>query len=181
VRAFGVWELLLGLFYYVISALLAFVPVIILKDLVQFLESGKTLSEFDVYYARSGLGGSGGIGGCAALGESTADPSPDHLCSLRRLCPDGRVNATVPQGAPSVGRCPGQDQHRKFVGMTVTAPLQIILALVLIYQQVGNATWVGVGFMILLAVPPINVVAFFPLFPNSDARCCSIPTCASKW
>lgn len=45
-----------------------------------------------------------------------------------------------------------------FVGMTLVAPIQIIIALVLIYGQVGNATWVGVGFMIFLA--PINTVVF---------------------
>ena len=33
----------------------------------------------------------------------------------------------------------------QFGGMTMVAPLQIIISLILIYQQVGNATWVGVG------------------------------------
>lgn len=46
----------------------------------------------------------------------------------------------------------------QFVGFTVVAPLQIIVALVLIYMQVGNATWVGVGYMVFLA--PINMWVF---------------------
>lgn len=46
----------------------------------------------------------------------------------------------------------------QFGGMTMVAPLQIIVALALIYQQVGNATWVGVAFMLALA--PVNVVVF---------------------
>ena len=46
VKAFGVWPLVLGQIYYVISALLTFVPVIILKDLVKFFESELPLSEF---------------------------------------------------------------------------------------------------------------------------------------
>lgn len=36
--------------------------------------------------------------------------------------------------------------------------MQIIIALVLIFQQVGNATWVGVAYMVFLA--PINVWVF---------------------
>jgi len=46
----------------------------------------------------------------------------------------------------------------QFVGFTLVAPIQIIIALVLIYGQVGNATWVGVGFMFCLI--PINGVVF---------------------
>ena len=42
--------------------------------------------------------------------------------------------------------------------MTFTAPLQIILALYLIFQQVGNTNPGGVGFMIFLA--PINTIVF---------------------
>jgi len=43
----------------------------------------------------------------------------------------------------------------QFAGFTFIAPLQIIIALVLIYKQVGNATWVGIAYMIFLM--PINV------------------------
>jgi ATP-binding cassette subfamily C (CFTR/MRP) protein 1 len=46
----------------------------------------------------------------------------------------------------------------QFAGFTVVAPIQIILALFLIYQQVGNATWVGVAYMVVLA--PINMKVF---------------------
>jgi ATP-binding cassette subfamily C (CFTR/MRP) protein 1 len=46
----------------------------------------------------------------------------------------------------------------QFAGFTIIAPLQIIIALVLIYQQVGNATWVGVAYMVFLA--PINMWVF---------------------
>jgi ATP-binding cassette, subfamily C (CFTR/MRP), member 1 len=46
----------------------------------------------------------------------------------------------------------------QFAGFTVVAPLQIIIALILIYRQVGNATWVGVAYMVLLA--PINMRVF---------------------
>jgi hypothetical protein len=41
VKAFGLTELFVGLFYYVLSALLTFVPVMILSDLVTYFESGK--------------------------------------------------------------------------------------------------------------------------------------------
>lgn len=46
----------------------------------------------------------------------------------------------------------------QFIGLTMVAPIQIVLALYLIFQQVGNATWVGVGYMVLLA--PINMMVF---------------------
>jgi ATP-binding cassette subfamily C (CFTR/MRP) protein 1 len=46
----------------------------------------------------------------------------------------------------------------QFAGMTLVAPIQIIISLVLIYGQVGNATWVGVGFMVFLA--PVNTLVF---------------------
>lgn len=46
----------------------------------------------------------------------------------------------------------------QFFGFTLVAPVQITIALVLIFRQVGNATWVGVGFMLFLI--PINGVVF---------------------
>jgi ATP-binding cassette, subfamily C (CFTR/MRP), member 1 len=46
----------------------------------------------------------------------------------------------------------------QFVGFTVVAPLQIIVALILIFLQVGHATWVGVAYMVFLA--PINMWVF---------------------
>jgi len=46
----------------------------------------------------------------------------------------------------------------QFAGFTIIAPLQIIIALVLIYKQVGNATWVGIAYMVFLA--PINMWVF---------------------
>merc|ERR1712224_793144 len=35
----------------------------------------------------------------------------------------------------------------QFSGLMMVAPLQIILSLILIYSQVGNAMWVGVAYM----------------------------------
>lgn len=46
----------------------------------------------------------------------------------------------------------------QFAGFTIVAPMQIIVALFLIYRQVGNATWVGVAYMVVLA--PINIRVF---------------------
>jgi len=46
----------------------------------------------------------------------------------------------------------------QFVGFTSVAPLQIIISLYLIYLQVGNAMWVGVAYMVLLA--PVNTWMF---------------------
>jgi ATP-binding cassette, subfamily C (CFTR/MRP), member 1 len=46
----------------------------------------------------------------------------------------------------------------QFASFTIVAPLQIVIALVLIYQQVGNAMWVGVAYMLFLL--PINAKVF---------------------
>ena len=46
----------------------------------------------------------------------------------------------------------------QFFGFTLVAPLQIVLSLVLIYRQVGNATWVGIAFMLCLV--PVNGIVF---------------------
>jgi len=45
-----------------------------------------------------------------------------------------------------------------FAGMGAVAPVQIILALALIYRQVGVAMFAGVGFMLILA--PLNGMVF---------------------
>jgi hypothetical protein len=47
---------------------------------------------------------------------------------------------------------------QQYIGNFLVAPLQIIVALVLIYQQVQNATWVGVAYMVALS--PINKIIF---------------------
>lgn len=46
----------------------------------------------------------------------------------------------------------------QFAGFTFTAPIQIIISLVLIFRQVGNATWVGVAYMVFLL--PVNMWVF---------------------
>ena len=45
-----------------------------------------------------------------------------------------------------------------FASMIIFAPAQIAVAIILIYQQVAEATFVGVGFMI--AIAPLNVIIF---------------------
>jgi hypothetical protein len=47
----------------------------------------------------------------------------------------------------------------KFFGLTLVAPTQIIISLILIYRQVGVPTWVGIAFMVLLV--PVNGVIFW--------------------
>ena len=48
-----------------------------------------------------------------------------------------------------------------FMNNAVAAPFQIIVALALIYQQVGNVMFIGLGFMIILI--PMNGVIFMAL------------------
>ena len=50
----------------------------------------------------------------------------------------------------------------KFMGFIFVAPIQIGLCLFLIYGQVGDAMWVGLGFMFFLI--PIQGVVFGVIF-----------------
>ena len=54
-----------------------------------------------------------------------------------------------------------------FVLNTLVAPLQIIVCLILIYQQVQEATFVGLGYMILLF--PLNGILFGTM--NAIRKC----------
>jgi ATP-binding cassette subfamily C (CFTR/MRP) protein 1 len=202
VRAFGVMELSVGLFYYVISALLNFVPVFILNDLVKFFQSGQSASEYD------GLAppwlevvGLGIIPFLVSLLQTRHQTIYAHCAVFVRTAVStmiyrkalqvsaaGRAKTSTGQVVNLMSNDTAQLQRfLQFVGMTLVAPIQIALALYFIYQQVrsgcvilnrkwicvpndishhvyrnfqqvGNATWVGVGFMVFLA--PINTIVF---------------------
>mmetsp|Transcript_5471 Transcript_5471/g.6020 ORF Transcript_5471/g.6020 Transcript_5471/m.6020 type:complete len:1426 (+) Transcript_5471:82-4359(+) len=173
-NAFGGFRFFLAIIYYVISALLSFVPVLVLNDLVKFFESpDRTLSDpgtfvnpwievaglaivplmVSVLQTRSQV-----IMSHSAVFVRTAVSTLMYRKSLR-ISSAARAKTSTGQIVNMMSNDAAQLQSfLKFGGMTAVAPLQIIISLFLIYQQVGNATWVGVGFMVILA--PINVVIF---------------------
>ena len=173
VKAFGVWELSVGLAYYVISALLTFLPVLILNDLVKFFESGESINDYDGYAPPwLEVVGLGVIPFVVSLLQTRHQAIYAHCAvfvrtavstmlyrKALRVSAAARAKTSTGQVVNMMSNDSAQLQRfLQFVGMTMTAPIQIVLALVLIYQQVGNATWVGVGFMVFLA--PVNTVVF---------------------
>lgn len=172
-KGFSSWRILYAILLYVISALLTFVPVLILNDLVKFFQSGRPLSNagtilhpwvevvllgvlpfvIALLQTRHQV-----IMSHCAIFVRTAVSTMLYRKSLR-VSAAGRAKTSTGQIVNLMSNDTAQLQRfLQFVGMTVVAPVQIIIALVLIYLQVGNATWVGVGFMIFLI--PINIVVF---------------------
>lgn len=175
VKSFGTWRVIYAIILYVISALLTFLPVMILNDLVRFFERGDTVADYDgVWYKHPWVEVAGLfvlpllisllqtrhqviMAHCATY-VRTAVSTLLYRKSLR-ISAAGRAKTSTGQVVNMMSNDTTQLQRfLQFAGMTLVAPIQIIISLALIYQQVGNATWVGVGFMLFLA--PINVVVF---------------------
>jgi ABC-type multidrug transport system fused ATPase/permease subunit len=172
--AFGQWEIYLAIFYYVIGNLLTFVPVLILNDLVKFFQSGVPFDEYSGGFFHPWLQV---VALCLvpmliALLQTRHQTILSHCAVFTRTAVStllyqkslsvsaaGRNMTSTGQVVNMMSNDAAQLQRfLQFLGNTVTAPMQIIIALALIYNQVGNATWVGVAFMIFLA--PINVWVF---------------------
>jgi ATP-binding cassette subfamily C (CFTR/MRP) protein 1 len=173
VHGFGTWKVIVAIILYVISALLTFVPVLILNDLVRFFESGRPLNDAGTYvhpwvevvamgvlpfFVSLLQTRHQAIMAHCAVFVRTAVSTMLYRKSLR-VSAAGRAKTSTGQIVNMMSNDTTQLQRfLQFAGMTMVAPLQIIISLVLIYGQVGNATWVGVGFMLFLM--PINVVVF---------------------
>eukprot|EP00977_Amphora_coffeiformis_P000393 scaffold108_cov162-Amphora_coffeaeformis.AAC.4 len=172
VKGFGGWKIFLAMVYQVISALLAFVPVMILNNLVRFFESGEPIDEYDGIHPWAQVAALGVlpiiisilntrhsvIMAHAAVFVRTAVSTLLYRKALR-VSAAGRAVTSTGQVVNMMSNDTAQLQRfLQFIGFTMTAPLQIVIALYFIYQEVGNATWVGVGFMVFLA--PINTVVF---------------------
>lgn len=173
IRSYGITPLVLALVYYVISALLIFVPVIILNDLVRFFQSGLAVNEWDgIAHPWIQVAGLGIVPVLVSLLQTRHTAIYAHCAVFVRtsvstmlyrkalhVSAAGRAKTSTGQVVNMMSNDTAQLQRfLQFVGMTIVAPLQIIIALILIFRQVGNATWVGVGFMIFLI--PINTIIF---------------------
>lgn len=175
-RSFGPCRFALALFFYVISALLAFVPVIILNDLVKYFQH---YAQFGPEVPYDGLANPWVlVAGLGVLPVAMSALQTRHQAIMAhcgvfvrtavsamlyqkslKVSAAGRAKTSTGQVVNMMSNDTMQLQRfLQFVGLTLVAPIQIVVALYLIFQQVGNATWVGVGYMVFLA--PINMVVF---------------------
>lgn len=179
VTSFGGLRITMALIYYIISALLSFGPVLILNDLVSYFEHYRQFGP-DVPF-EAGLFGVNpwvlvaGLGVIPFLMSAlqtrhqaimahcgvfvrTAVSTLLYRKSLK-VSAAGRATTSTGQVVNMMSNDTMQLQRfLQFIGLTMVAPIQIVVALYLIFQQVGNATWVGVAYMVLLA--PINMMVF---------------------
>merc|ERR1712232_944378 len=160
--------------YYVIASLLSFVPVLILNDLVSYFEHFATVGPSIPYphFVNPWIqvAGLGVVPLIVSLLQTRHQAIMAHCGVYVRtsvstllyqhslnVSAGGRAKTSTGQVVNMMSNDTMQLQRfLQFIGMTMGAPIQIVIALYLIYQQVGNATWVGVGYMVLLA--PVNMV-----------------------
>ena len=191
-RSFGVWKFSLSIIYYVISAFTTFIPVLLLNDLVKYFESNQAGREVQLLFGMNPwvevvlLGvvplvttllqaRNASIMTQFAVFVRTALATLLYEKSLK-ISASGRAKTDTGQVVNMMSNDTSQIQRfLQFSGFFLVAPLQIILCLVLIFQQVGHSMWVGLAFMILLA--PANGFMFAKLgklrrkvLKYSDAR-----------
>ena len=157
-RGFGRGKVVISIFLYVCSALLTFVPVLLLNDLVRFFEIGRGMAnwrEVTMIHPWVEVVGLGIIPLAVSILQTRSVVMFQHLAIFIRtavstLLYEKSLNVSAAgRAATSTGQVVNMmsndtNQLQRFVqfaGMTLVAPLQIILALILIYKQVGNATW----------------------------------------
>ena len=171
--AFGYRRVWFAIFLYIISALLQFVPVLILNDLVSYFESPNP-EDFQAIFIHPW----GDVVGLfifpllVSLFQTRSQVILNHCAIFIRtsvstllfskaltISAAGRAQTSTGQVVNMMSNDTQQLQRfLQFFGFTLIAPIQIIISLVLIYNQVGNATWVGIGFMFCLV--PVNGVVF---------------------
>ena len=172
-KSFGVTSVIMAILYYVLSALLQFVPVLILKDLVLYFETINTPNPHQpMIHPWFEVAGLGLLPFLTSILQTKSQSEFQHGAIFVRTAVStllyekslhvssaGRAVTNTGQVVNMMSNDTTQLQRFiQFGGMIIVAPLQIVIALVLIYQQVGDATWVGVGFMVALA--PVNIIVF---------------------
>ncbi|KAL3808375.1 hypothetical protein ACHAXA_005346 [Cyclostephanos tholiformis] len=175
-NAFGYWRVWYAIALYVLSALLQFVPVLILTDLVRYFQA-YSRGVGEAYNALLFTQWGNVIGlfvfpFIVSLLQTRSQIILNH-CSIYirtgvstllfskalTISASGRAETSTGQVVNMMSNDTQQLQRfLQFFGFTLVAPIQIVISLILIYKQVGNATWVGVAFMICLI--PVNGVVF---------------------
>jgi hypothetical protein len=151
VQSFGSCAVIVSMIYYIISAILSFVPVLILNDLVKYLQTKGTPHVHQGYaspWAEVVLLGVVPfvvsllqtrnltvLNHCAVF-VRTASSLLLYRKSLR-VSAAGRAKTSTGQVVNMMSNDTQQLQRfLQFAGMILVAPLQIIIALVLVYRQV---------------------------------------------
>ena len=183
VYSFGVGKIALAMVYQVLSSLLAFIPVLILNDLVKYFEwfaFGQSMAALDetivpfktIVNPWVEVLGLGIVPLMVSIFQTRHNAIMAHLGIFVRtavstllyrksLCVSagGRAMTSTGQVVNMMSNDTMQLQRfLQFAGFTLTAPIQIIISLVLIFKQVGNATWVGIAYMVFLM--PVNMWVF---------------------
>jgi hypothetical protein len=154
VTSFGGWRIIMAMVYYIISALLAFIPVLILNDLVAYFEHVNAGLPKDTYDGWANPWAEVVALGFIPLSVSllqtrhqaimahcgvfvrTAVSTLLYRKSLK-VSAAGRAKTSTGQVVNMMSNDTMQLQRfLQFIGLTATAPIQIIVALYLIYQQV---------------------------------------------
>jgi hypothetical protein len=180
--SFGGWRIVIAILYYVIAALLSFVPVLILKDLVSYFEfvASEAPGDYDGYanpWAEVvALGVLPLLVSCLQTRHQavmahcgvfvrTAVSTMLYRKSLR-VSAAGRAKTSTGQVVNMMSNDTMQLQRfMQFVGLTVVAPLQIIVALYLIYREVRKLEWwLGLGSIQCIARQQHAPVTHVPLF-----------------
>jgi|AntRauTorckE5430_2_1112549.scaffolds.fasta_scaffold01045_2 ATP-binding cassette subfamily C (CFTR/MRP) protein 1 len=170
---FGACKVWLGIAFYVIAALIQFIPVLILEDLVKYFEGKDTEDPHKtLFHPWILVAILGALPFSTSILQTRSQVIFQHLAVFARtaistllykkslnVSAAGRSCTNTGQVVNMMSNDTTQLQRFiQFGGMTLVAPLQIIISLILIYRQVGPATWVGVGFMVILA--PVNIIVF---------------------
>jgi len=153
---------------FIISVVIQFGPVLLLNQLVIYFQSGKVgLINPWVAVVLMGV-----LPVVVSVLQTQHSIILNHMavfvrtgcCTLLyskslKVSPTGRARTDAGQVMNMMSNDTAQLQRfLQFLGQFMVAPLQIVIALVLIYKQVQNATWVGVGYMVALA--PVNTLIF---------------------
>jgi hypothetical protein len=153
ITSFGKWRMIMAMCYYVLSALLSFIPVLILNDLVKYFEhvqSGKE-GDYEGFVHPWAEVAALGIIPVMVSSLQTRHQAVFAHCGVfvrtavstllyrkaLKVSAAGRAKTSTGQVVNMMSNDTMQLQRfLQFVGMTLVAPIQIVLALYFIYQQV---------------------------------------------
>jgi len=179
VSSFGFSKFLFALFLYIISAALQFLPVLILNDLIKYFQAYPTVAAVVNPWIEVAL--LFVIPTLVTLLQARHNVTMAHMSvfvrtavsitiyeKIMKISSSGRAKTSTGAIVNMMSNDTTQVQRFiQFLGFVTTAPFQVAFSLYLIYQQVGVATFAGVGFLIGLI--PINICVFYFVSKNRRA------------
>jgi ABC-type multidrug transport system fused ATPase/permease subunit len=199
VYSFGRWKIFVAIILQILSSLLTFIPVLILNDLVMYFEfysyrqNAADIGDVEPFKTMLNpwieVVGLGVVPLLVSLLQTRHNAIMSHCGIFVRTAVStllyrkaltvsaaGRAMTSTGQVVNMMSNDTMQLQRfLQMSGYTVVAPIQIVISLVLIFKQVGHATWVGIIYMIILM--PVNMWVFSmvgkmrrKVLMHSDAR-----------